>query len=149
MRERERGWREGQIGVIYLDNTVISQLSADHKTISKVPGVVTDWQAEAVADTDVDITFVFPSSSHQTDFALSCAFFYLCESPGVTDHSSPLPTTVVIIGVVGAVGKSSLCSGTVNICHSEVITDPTILIHLRKILIIRERCCDIPGVVLN
>ena len=103
-----------------LDYTVISQLSADHKTVFNVPGVVTDWLTEAVAHTDVDITFVIISSSHQTDLAWLCAFFYLCEIPGVTDHSRPLPTMAVILGVVGALGESSLCSGTFNIVRSKV-----------------------------
>ena len=98
---------------------MISQFSADHKTVSRVPELVTNWQTEAVADTDMDITFVI-ISSHQTDMAWSCAFFNLCETPGVTDHSSPLPTIAVILGVVGAVGESGLCSGTSNFVRSGV-----------------------------
>ena len=56
----------------YLDNTSVSQLSADHNTVVSVPGVVTDWLADAGAETNEDIPFMLPPSP-QTDPARKCA----------------------------------------------------------------------------
>ena len=49
-----------------LDNAMISQLSANHTAVFGVPAIVTDRLAEAGADTNEDISFMF-SPSPQTD----------------------------------------------------------------------------------
>ena len=52
--------------------------------------------------------------------------FYLCQTPGIADHTRSLSSLAVIVGVVRALRQMILVPFAGNIVGTEVIADPSI-----------------------